>query len=80
MAATSQTSIVSTRTESCVERRCKIKWMFQEGGEYSTAQLATMFGVTDDTIRRDLNSLGRFMPLIRRVVIDVRWKLMGKGE
>lgn len=70
--------IVPTRTETCVERRCQIKWMFLAGGEYSMHQLAEKFGVTEETIRNDIISLGRFIPLVRRVVVDVRWKLMDK--
>ena len=76
MASYPEADLAPTKTESCVERRCQIKWMFLEGGEYSTAQLAQRFGVTDDTIRRDLASLGRYIPLVRQVVIEVRWKLM----
>ena len=78
MAATSPPTIVLTRTETCVERRCQIKWMLLDGGEYSMQQLADKFNVSKETIRNDIISLGRFIPLVRQVYVEVRWKLMDK--
>ena len=65
-----------TRTETCVERRCKIKWALLAGGEYSLQQLADQYDVTDETIRRDIRSLGRFIPIVVRKVVEVRYSIL----
>jgi predicted DNA-binding transcriptional regulator YafY len=77
MAQPSQQIIVLTRTDSCVDRRFKLKCMFLEGGSYTVAELAERFGVAQNTIGRDLRALSaRYgVPLI----CEVRWRMMDEN-
>lgn len=74
MAATLQQDTVSmTRTETCVERRCKIKWALLAGRVCTLQGLAAEYEVTPETIRRDMISLGRFIPVQTQRVVEVQY-------
>lgn len=62
-----------TRTETCVERRCKIKWALLAGAVCTLRGLAIQYDVTDETIRRDLRSLGRFIAIQSKRVVEVQY-------
>lgn len=79
MAAISRQSIelpqpmALTRTETCVERRCKIKWALLAGRVCTLQSLADEYDVTTETIRRDMISLGRFIPVQTKKVVEVQY-------
>ena len=55
--------------------------MFEAGGEYSVTDFVEKFGVSEDTVSRDLATLQDApirLPLVR--VVKVRWRMMGKEE
>ena len=60
-----------------------LRVMFEQGGEYSQSELALRFGVSDDTIRRDLELLQTCeyirLPLVCRTIYEKRWRMM-EGE
>ncbi len=61
-----------------------LRVMFLAGGEYSQRELVEKFGVSDDTIRRDLTELQTCehlrLPLVSRIIYEKRWRLMEKEE
>lgn len=86
MAATSQQGLPCT-IDGYVPRHVRLyvlRVMFEAGGEYSQAELAQKFDVSDDTIRRDLDELQSCeyirLPLVCRVINEKRWKLMEEGS
>lgn len=57
--------------------------MFEAGGEYSNIQIAEMFGVSYDTVERDVNALQDAplrIPLVCREIHEKRWKMMDDKE